>query len=160
MAAKVSIEMTVDLTYETEATWFSSSKMASKQIKIPCEFKWELPRKEDVSVVEGENSGSETTMIMKEQPPVRGLNRRSWDHVEQEIELEADQYNLKPVLPMRYFVYGDTPEYIDPDAVYPLSCIKKYRPAGETAMTILSVAFQCVNSVKHNKNWAECFPVL
>ena len=40
---------------------------------------------------------------------------------------------------VRYLVHEDRPEGVDPDAVYPLSCIKTYGPAGETAMTMLSV---------------------
>ena len=128
-AARLSKEMVVNLTYKTEATWFSSSKVACKQIKVSCEFTWEEPRHWDVlAVVETLNPGAGDVLIVQERAPVKHINRLTWDEIKEDIRNQAELHHLVPsseIIFINYLVPTNSTEGINPDVAYPLSCYQK-----------------------------------
>ena len=110
MAAQVSREIVIDLTYKVGASMFSSETVARHRIKVACEFTWKLPR------------ARKTRYDIQEQEPKAHVNTLSWDDIEQKIKIEASLRSLLPSHRIRHLSVAQSVETFDTSIVYELPC--------------------------------------
>ena len=156
--AELSKEMTVELTYKTEASMFSKAKMGCYRIKLPCEYTFKEPKDSDVAAgfagVGEFNVAAGDVLSVQEgkttkKTPAKHVNRRSFECLEKSIRHHADLHDLVPSIEIRYLVPGADTEAIDAAIAYQVPCLKVHRPAGETAYAIMTCLILLIKYVKN-----------